>query len=117
MKLRLFAVRSVLAMSLMALSATLMAGPMSPDERRQMRQEMRDYWRQSPQEDRYRQRNDRGWQPMPQEDRQRMRDEMRGKRDGGYGGAYGSGGYGNAWGGQGNPYGGGNGGNRGGGRR
>ncbi len=109
MKLRQLAVRSVLAMSLMAACATAFAGPMSPDERRQMRQEMRDYWRQSPQEDRYRQRNDRGWQPMPQEDRQRMRDEMRGKRDGGYNGAYG--------GGQGNPYGGGNGGNRGGGRR
>ena len=52
---------------------------MPPDERRQMRQEMREQWRQMPQEDRQRMRDDHRerWQ-MPQEDRQRMRDEMRG---------------------------------------
>ena len=52
---------------------------MPPDQRRQMRQEMREQWRQMPQEDRQRMRDEhRGQWQMPQEDRQRMRDEMRG---------------------------------------
>ena len=51
-----------------------------PDQRRQMRQEMREQWRQMPQDDRQRFREDRReqWRQMPQDDRQRMRDEMRG---------------------------------------
>ncbi len=51
-----------------------------PDQRRQMRQEMREQWRQMPQDDRQRFREGRReqWRPMPQDDRQRMRDEMRG---------------------------------------
>ena len=54
-----------------------------PDQRRQMRQEMREQWQQLPPEDRQRLREERRerWQQMPQEDRQRMRDEMRGRRD------------------------------------
>lgn len=82
---------------------------MAPDQRRQMRQEMRDHWRQSPNEDRQRMRDPgRGyWQPMPPEDRQRMRDEMRARRGDGHG-------YGPPPGG---PPGGGYGGHRGGGRR
>jgi predicted phage gp36 major capsid-like protein len=58
-----------------------------PDQRRQMRQEMREQWQQMPQEDRQRFRDERRerWQQMPQEDRQRMRDEMRGRRDEGGG--------------------------------
>ena len=48
-----------------------------PDQRRQMRQEMREQWQRMPQDDRQRAR-DEGRQRMPQEDRQRMRDEMRG---------------------------------------
>ena len=53
---------------------------MPPDQRRQMRQEMREQWRQMPQDDRQRFREDRRgqWRQMPQDDRQRMRDEMRG---------------------------------------
>jgi type II secretory pathway component PulL len=52
---------------------------MPPDQRRQMRQEMREQWRQMPQEDRQRMRDEhRGQWQMPPEDRQRMRDEMRG---------------------------------------
>jgi uncharacterized membrane protein len=88
-------VASRLVFALIALTA--FAGSASaqvpPDQRRQMRQEMRDYWRQAPQDDRQRYRENRrdNWQPMPQDDRQRMRDEMRGRRDG-YGGGYPSGG-------------------------
>ena len=54
-----------------------------PDQRRQMRQEMREQWQQMPQEDRQRFRDERRerWQQMPQEDRQRLRDELRGRRD------------------------------------
>lgn len=54
-----------------------------PDQRRQMRQEMREQWQQLPPEDRQRLREERRerWQQMPQEDRQRLRDEMRGRRD------------------------------------
>jgi hypothetical protein len=66
-----------------------------PDQRRQMRQEMREQWQQAPPEDRQRLRDERRerWQQMPQEDRQRMRDEMRGRRDefGGQGMRYGGG--------------------------
>lgn len=62
---------------------------MTPDQHRQMRQEMREHWRQVPPEDRQRMReaNRERWQQMPPEDRQRMRDEMRARR--GEGGGYG----------------------------
>jgi len=48
-----------------------------PEQRRQMRQEMRDQWQRMPQEDRQQMRDERR-QQMPQEDRQQMRNEMRG---------------------------------------
>lgn len=62
---------------------------LTPEQHRQMRQEMREHWRQVPPEDRQRMReaNRERWQQMPPEDRQRMRDEMRGRR--GEGGAFG----------------------------
>ncbi len=66
-----------------ALPSLLLRVQLPPDQRRQMRQEMRDQWQRNPQDDRARYRDDRQgrWQQMPQEDRQRMRDEMRGRRD------------------------------------
>ncbi len=62
-----------------------------PDERRQLRQEMRDHWRQLPPEERQRFRQEREerrelLQQMPAEDRSRLRDELRGQRDGRGGG-------------------------------
>ena len=71
-----------------------------PDERRQLRQEMRDHWQQLPPEERQRFRQERqdgreSFQQMPAEDRSRLRDELRGQRDGrwaGPGGEYRGGG-------------------------
>lgn len=93
------AARLLLVLTALTAVAGSASAQMPPDQRRQMRQEMRDYWRQAPQDDRQRYRENRrdGWQPMPQDDRQRMRDETRGRRDGYGGGQYGGG----------NPYGGG----------
>jgi uncharacterized membrane protein len=58
-----------------------------PDERRQLRQEMRDHWQQLPPEERQRFRQERqerreSHQQMPAEDRSRLREELRGQRDG-----------------------------------
>ncbi len=58
-----------------------------PDERRQMRQQMRDHWQQMPPEQRQlireerRERRERheAFQQMPPEDRYRLREEMRGR--------------------------------------
>ena len=62
-----------------------------PDERRQLRQEMRDHWQQLPPEEKQRFRQERqerreSFQQMPPEDRSRLRDELRGQRDGRGGG-------------------------------
>lgn len=62
-----------------------------PDERRQLRQDMRDHWLQLPPEERQRFRQERQerrevLQQMPAEDRSRLRDELRGQRDGRGGG-------------------------------
>jgi len=96
--LTMFSWRTAGRLLLVLTALTAFAGSASaqlpPDQRRQMRQEMRDYWRQAPPEDRQRFRDER--RAMPPDDRQRMRDEMRGQRQG-YGG-------GNPYGG--NPYGG-----------
>lgn len=64
-----------------------------PDERRQLRQQMREHWQQMPPEDRQRFRQERqerierrdAFQQMAPEDRSRLRDELRGRRyeDGG----------------------------------
>ena len=72
-------VRLLLVLTAWSVVAAMAHAQMPPDQRRQMRQEMRDQWRQTPQGDRQRMRDERRgqWQ-MPQEDRQRMRDEMRG---------------------------------------
>jgi hypothetical protein len=69
----------LLVLTAFSAAAGVVHAQMPPDQRRQMRQEMRDQWRQAPQDDRQRMRDERRgqWQ-MPQEDRQRMRDEMRG---------------------------------------
>lgn len=79
--------RALIALTALTAFAGSASAQVPPDQRRQMRQEMRDYWRQAPPEERQRYRENRrdGWQSMPQDDRQRMRDEMRGRRD-----AYGS---------------------------
>lgn len=63
---------------------------LAPDERRQMRQEMREHWQQLPAEERQRFRQERqerreAFQQMPPEDRSRLRDELRGQRNGGGG--------------------------------
>jgi len=102
--LTMFAWRTAGRLLLVLIALTAFVGSASaqlpPDQHRQMRQEMRDYWRQAPPDDRQRFRDER--RAMPPDDRQRMRDEMRGQRHG-YGG-------GNPYGG--NPYGGGQGGRR-----
>ena len=50
-----------------------------PDERRQMRQQMREHWQQE-REFRHEENSPR-WRDVPQEDRQRLRDEMREQRN------------------------------------
>ncbi len=85
--------RLLLVLTAWSVVAATAHAQMPPDQRRQMRQEMRDQWRQAPQEDRQRMRDERRgqWQ-MPQEDRQRMRDEMRGHGASPHGGGGGRGG-------------------------
>lgn len=61
---------------------------LAPDERRQMRQEMRQHWQQLPPEERQRFRQERQERReaihlMPPEDRSRLREELRGRRDSG----------------------------------
>lgn len=48
---------------------------LSPEQRRQMRDQIRDHWRNLPPDDRMRVRSE--WQPQPQEEKPRVRDEMR----------------------------------------
>lgn len=57
---------------------------LSPEERQQMRQQMREHWKQMPPEEReaYRQKRRERWEQMPPEEQQRKRDERR-ARDGG----------------------------------
>ncbi|MBP9228282.1 MAG: DUF3106 domain-containing protein [Azonexus sp.] len=82
--MRMFAWRRMahllLVLSAFSAAAGAVHAQMPPDQRRQMRQEMREQWRPMPQDDRQRFREDRReqWRPMPQDDRKRMRDEMRG---------------------------------------
>ena len=59
--------------------------PVPPDQRQQMRQQMREHWQQMPPERREERRHEarERWQQMPQEERQRIREEMRER--GGYG--------------------------------
>ncbi len=57
-----------------------------PDERRQMRQQMREHWRELPPEDRQRWREERQerrdrFQQMAPDDRSRLRDELRSRRE------------------------------------
>jgi uncharacterized membrane protein len=71
-------------------AAPLVVAQLPPDQRRLMRQEMREHWQQIPPDERQRLRDGRRerWEQMPPEDRQRLREEMRGRRDesgGGYG--------------------------------
>ena len=49
-----------------------------PDERRQMRQQMRDHWQQ--QREIRREEGAPRWRDVPQEDRRRLRDELRERR-------------------------------------
>jgi hypothetical protein len=53
-----------------------------PEQRQQMRQQMREHWQQMPPEQRQERRE--RWQQVPSEERQRIREEMR-ERGGGYG--------------------------------
>lgn len=68
-----------------AVTGIARADPMAPEQRQQMRQQMREHWQQMPPEQRdarrqeYRERG----QQMPSEERQRIREEMRER--GGYG--------------------------------
>ena len=82
--------RLLLALTAFTVVSGVAHAQMPPEERRQMRQEMREQWRQMPQEDRQRMRDEHRerWQ-MPQEDRQRMRDEMRGHGGSPHGGGRG----------------------------
>lgn len=81
------AMKRRLALSLLLLSLLGMAGgvwaqgawrDLPPDERRQLRQQMREHWQQDREI-----RRDEGaprWRDVPQEDRRRLRDEMREQR-------------------------------------
>jgi hypothetical protein len=59
--------------------------PVPPEERQQMRQQMREHWQQMPPEQRDERRREarERWQQMPSDERQRIREEMRER--GGYG--------------------------------
>ena len=74
--------RLLLLLTALWAAAGAVHAQLPPDQRRQMRQEMREQWREMPQEERQRMREQRHerWQQMPQEDRQRLREEMRGQR-------------------------------------
>ena len=83
----------LLAATVLSAVAPVAHAQMPPDQRRQMRQEMREQWRTVPPDERHRLHEERRerWQQMPPEDRQRLREEMRGQRPppppgGGYGG-------------------------------
>lgn len=85
---RISALRRLLLLALLAGLASNASAQLGPDDRRQIRREMREHWQQMPQEDRQRYRQERherrdGLQQMPAEDRSRLRDELRGQRDGG----------------------------------
>lgn len=81
------AMKRRLALSLLLLSLLGAAGgvwaqgawrDLPPDERRQLRQQMREHWQQDREI-----RRDEGaprWRDVPQEDRRRLRDEMREQR-------------------------------------
>lgn len=57
-----------------------------PEQRQQMRQQMREHWQQMPPEQRDARRQEfrERWQQMPSDERQRLREEMREQRGGGY---------------------------------
>lgn len=52
-----------------------------PDDRREMRQQMRDYWQQDRRRDYDSAAPQPGWRDISQEERRRMRDDMRDQRD------------------------------------
>ena len=60
--------------------------PLPPEQRRQMRQQMREYWQQLPPEERRERRE--SFRQMPPEDRSRMRDELRERRNAWDGGGH-----------------------------
>lgn len=64
--------------------------PVPFEERQQMREQMREHWRQMPPEQRYERREEyrERWQQMPYDERQRMREEMREHRGGRHGGRH-----------------------------
>lgn len=73
-------VLSILLLSLSGLAGNTLAqgywGDLPPEERRQMRQQMREHWQQDDRASR----RDEGrhrWQEVPAEDRRRLREEMR----------------------------------------
>ena len=83
--------RLILVLAALGAMAGQAQAQLAPDERRQLRQEMRQHWQQLPPEERQRFREERqerreAFQQMPPEDRSRLRDELRGHREGGGGG-------------------------------
>lgn len=84
----IFAMRRFTACSLLLLSLLGLAGgawaqanwrDLPPDERRQMRQQMREHWQQD-REIRREEPPPPRWRDIPQEDRRRLRDDMREQR-------------------------------------
>jgi len=75
-------VLSMLLLSLLGQAGGAMAQgywrDLPPDERRQMRQQMRDHWQQD--NEMRRDEPGRRWQDVPPEDRRQMRQEMREQR-------------------------------------
>lgn len=80
MKLRLFPI-CLLFTTLLAAAGVQAQGQwrdLPPDERRQMRQQMREHWQQ--QRDVRREESGGGWREVPPEDRRRLREDMREQR-------------------------------------
>lgn len=85
--------RLILGLAVLGSTAGEVRAQLAPDERRQMRQEMREHWQQLPAEERQRFRQERQerrevLQQMAPEDRSRLREELRGQRNGGGGGPH-----------------------------
>ncbi len=88
--LRKMKARSILALTLMSLMLTTGAamagdwrGDLPPDDRRELRRQMREHWQQESGERRQVLHEDRPshWRDLPREERQRLRDEMRQQND------------------------------------
>lgn len=82
--------RQLIALAMLAVLTGNAQAQLAPDDRRQLRREMREHWQQLPPDERQRYRQERQerrdhFQQMPAEDRNRLREELRGRREAGDG--------------------------------